>query len=301
MLTLKLSEHASPVLVDLMKQIAKQHVSATPVVAQTHALLDVYTSSPDYNMRVDFYDGRFIGTAATRRLLVLNYEPDKKRWKLNGDRIDIPGRGKTGKSRDYVYGRSVKAVIKHVLQYAYPMTPDELMNTSKSLAMARVFEWVRAVKTKLDATVGRVDVLSLMDEIQHMHELGVVPCTPKFARLALEGLPIFADYKYRAAASKSATFVMVAATNDDGFVLSWSTNDGVETPLEHGTRSVAYPNYDAFPSGVASKWSMLCFSEDASFVPEVGYRVSKTLVWLYLTDEELAQLTAAAQRAGEGV
>jgi hypothetical protein len=291
MLTLKISPHTDPRLVEILNLLAKCHASETPIIAATNRLLDEYPHS-DWKYRVDFYDGRFPLPSPkhsdSKSVARLEYEPAKVRWLFTSPRISIPGRGKNGKRRDYMISRAVKTTIKNVLGVLQPLTPAEIIETASGRPHGHMMDWVSAAKQPFERLTKYLSGEVLMEEIRHLHQQGVQFRTPQFAKMVSEGLPLFAEYKSREATNTRSTIVHVCVTPEERVLLTWEGRQ-TKTPMQR-----VYADYDALPDSAASKVALLRFSEQQTFIPEVGRRMSDTQFWLILTDEEVGLL-------GEGI
>ena len=289
MLTLKISPHAASNVVEILNLLAKCHASETPIIAATNGMLDDYPDS-GWKYRVDFYDGRFPLPSPkhndSKGVARLEYEPEKVRWLFTSPRISIPGRGKNGKRRDYMISRAVKTTIKNVLGALQPLTPAEIIETASGRPHGHMMDWVSAAKQPFERLTKYLSGEALMEEIRHLHQQGVQFRTPQFAKLVSEGLPLFAEYKSRDAANARSTTVQVCATPEERVLVTWEGRQ-TKTPMQR-----VYADYDALPDSVASKVALLRFSEQQTFIPEVGRRMSDTQFWLILTDEEIEPVGA---------
>ena len=289
MLTLKISPHAASNVVEILNLLAKCHASETPIIAATNGMLDDYPDS-GWKYRVDFYDGRFPLPSPkhndSKRMARLEYEIDKARWRLTSSRIKIPGRGKRGSARDYMISRAVKTTIKNVLGVLQPLTPQEILRDTHGFLRGYMGDWVSAAKAPFEKVTRYLSGEVLMEEIRHLHQQGVQFRTPQFAKLVSEGLPLFAEYKSRDAANARSTTVQVCATPEERVLVTWEGRQ-TKTPMQR-----VYADYDALPDSVASKVALLRFSEQQTFIPEVGRRMSDTQFWLILTDEEIEPVGA---------
>lgn len=291
MLTLKISQHLAPNVVEILTTLTMCHASETPVIAATHRLLDEYPGS-DHKYRVTFYDGRFPLPGPdhndSKPVATLRFDPEKLRWEVSSPtRINIPGRGRRGKSRDYLLSRSIKTTIKNVLSVIHPMHPSEIIEAASGSPRGFTGDWVSAARQPFEKLTKYLSGDVLMSEVQYLYQMGVTFSTPQFTKLVREGLPLFAEFKAREASAAKSTNVQVCVMPGEQVLLTW-VDRKTNKPLQQ-----AYADYNDLPDAIASKLAMVRFTDINSFVPEVGRKMSETQFWLILTDEEIAQVCAS--------
>jgi len=291
MLTLKISQHLAPNVVEILTTLTMCHASETPVIATTHRILDEYPAS-GHRHQVTFYDGRFPLPGPkhddSKPVATLRFDPEKQRWEVSSStRINIPGRGRRGKSRDYMLSRSVKTTIKNVLGVIHPMHPSEIIEAASGSPRGFASDWISAARQPFETLTRYLAGDALMAEVQYLYQMGVTFSTPQFTKLASEGLPLFAEFKAREASVAKSTSMQVCVMPGEQMLLTWVDRKTVK-PLQQ-----TYASYDDLPDAIASKLAMVRFTDINSFVPEVGRKMSETQFWLILTDEEVAQVCAS--------
>ena len=166
---------------------------------------------------------------------------------------------------------SIPVFLKHMKKYLLPFSPEEMVEFSRRDASRWFSQWVSEARNKWDKIVGAINGRAILEEVQKLKAMGVVPQTKAFEDVYEKGVDAFEEYKRRSNRlfeNMSNVFV-----NPDETVTVTRLEDSKAMTTE-------YQSVYECPAYIQEGITMLNMVEGNTYVGDVGLRTSHNTYWI---------------------
>jgi hypothetical protein len=250
-------------LLQLLKDYRRIQVSRYPVDVHCGPRLLEFKDS-----RVDLAD---IGTVW--------YDPHESNFVVSSPVIKNERYASYNSKYHQRVSKDLKKILKYMKDYIRLYTPYEIAKATERTAEENVDRWKQQAYSSVIGTV-HVNREIVMQEVLRMHAVGYVPQTPAFAALMEKGIPAWEESQRRSNRKVMQIHVFI---NPDETVDIFCEDKMGYGGINQGVTS--YPSMEATPQCVQQQVAMLRMTEDATFVPEVGTKITSRTYWVDIYPE----------------
>jgi len=265
-----------PVMVTLLKDFQRTHSSKYKVIAHVH-------EEEGYENTVVFVDSRkpfnfAAGNSLPRLRDMIGYieqggknDHGKMTYKITSRLIENE-KFRSG-SHDYRVrkGVSIPVFLKHMKKYLTPFSADEMIEFTRRDASRGFQHWVYEASNTWDKIVSPINGRAILEEVQKLKAMGVVPQTKAFEDVYEHGVDAFEEYKRRSNRlfeNMSNVFI-----NPDETVT-------ITRIVSNKATTEEYQSVYECPAYIQEGITMLNMVEVHTFVGDVGLRVSSNTYWI---------------------
>lgn len=265
-----------PVMVTMLKDFQRTHNSKYKIIAHVHG-------DEGYENTVVFIDSRkpynFVtGDSLPRVRDMLGYieqggknDHGRMTYKITSRLIENDKF--RSHSHDYRVRKcvSVPVFLKHMKTYLTEFSPGEMIEFTRRDASRGFQQWVYAASNTWDKIVGSINGRAILEEVQKLKAMGITPQTKAFEDVYEHGVDAFEEYKRRSNRlfeNMSNVFI--------------NPDETVTITRIVGNKAVTeeYQSVYECPAYIQEGITMLNMVEMATFVGDVGLRVSPNTYWI---------------------
>lgn len=263
-----------PVMVTMLKDFQRTHSSKYKVIAHVR-------EEEGYENTVVFIDSRkpfAVGEYLPKTKEMIGYieqggknDHGKMTYKITSRLIENE-KFRSG-SHDYRVRKcvSVPVFLKHMKTYLTEFSPQEMLEFTRRDASRGFQQWVYEASNTWDKIVGAINGRAILEEVQKLKAMGIAPQTKAFEDVYEKGVDAFEEYKRRnnrLFETMSNVFI-----NPDKTVTITRIVNSNATVEE-------YQSVYECPAYIQEGITMLNMVEMATFVGDVGLRVSPNTYWI---------------------
>jgi len=263
-----------PVMVTMLKDFQRTHSSKYKVIAHVR-------EEEGYENTVVFIDSRkpfAVGEYLPKTKEMIGYieqggknDHGKMTYKITSRLIENE-KFRSG-SHDYRVRKcvSVPVFLKHMKKYLTEFSPEEMVDFTRRDASRGFQNWVYEARSKWDKIVDAINGRAILEEVQKLKAMGIKPQTKLFENVYEKGVDAYEEHQRRSNRlfeNMSNVFI-----NPDGTVTITRIVDSKAVTEE-------YQSVPECPAYIQEGVTMLNMAEMATFVGDVGLRVSPNTYWI---------------------
>ena len=265
-----------PVMVTMLKDFQRTHSSKYKIIAHVH-------EEDGYGNTVVFIDSRkpfdfAAGDSLPRLRDMLGYieqggknDHGKMTYKITSRLIE------NEKFRSYIHDHrvrkcvSIPVFLKHMKTYLTEFSPQEMLEFTRRDASRGFQQWVHAANNTWDKIVGAVNGRAILEEVQKLKAMGVVPQTKAFEDVYEHGVDAYEEYKRR----NNRLF-----ENMSNVFINPDETVTITRIVGNKATTEEYQSVYECPAYIQEGITMLNMVEMATFVGDVGIRTSSNTYWI---------------------
>jgi hypothetical protein len=155
--------------------------------------------------------------------------------------------------------------------YLTEFSPQEMVEFTRRDASRGFQQWVHAASNTWDKIVGAVNGRAILEEVQKLKAMGVVPQTKAFEDVYEHGVDAYEEYKRR----NNRLF-----ENMSNVFINPDETVTITRIVDNKAVTEEYQSVYECPAYIQEGITMLNMVEMATFVGDVGLRVSPNTYWI---------------------